>query len=71
MKTTTIITILAMTTTLAADSFAAEFQTDTFKTKGGKEVVITAIKHARTPLRHIHRCPHPQLSVTSNVTYQP
>jgi len=52
MKTTTIITILAMTTTLAADSFAAEFQTDTFKTKGGKEVVITAIKHASLRMQY-------------------
>ena len=52
MKTTTIITILAMTTTLAADSFAAEFQTDTFKTKGGKEVVIIAIKHASLRIQY-------------------
>ena len=33
-----------MASTIAAT--AAEYQTDTFKTKGGKEVVITAIKHA-------------------------
>ena len=49
---TTIITVLAMTTTLAAESFAAEFQTDTFKTKGGKEVVITAIKHASLRMQY-------------------
>ena len=41
-----------MTTTLAAESFAAEFQTDTFKTKGGKEVVITAIKHASLRIQY-------------------
>ena len=35
-----------MTTTIAASGLAAEFQTDSFKTKGGKDVVITAIKHA-------------------------
>ena len=52
MKTTTIITILAMTTTLAAESLAAEFQTDAFKTKGGKEVVITAIKHASLRMQY-------------------
>jgi len=46
MKATTIIAALAMTTILAAESLAAEFQPDAFKTKGGKEVVITAIKHA-------------------------
>jgi len=46
MKTTTIIAAFAMTTTLATENLAAEFMTDTFKTKGGKEVVITAIKHA-------------------------
>ncbi len=39
-----IIGALAMASTIAAT--AAEYQTDTFKTKGGKEVVITAIKHA-------------------------
>jgi len=31
---------------------AAEYQTDTFKTKGGKEVVITAIKHASLRIQY-------------------
>ena len=39
-----IIGALTMASTIVAT--AAEYQTDTFKTKGGKEVVITAIKHA-------------------------
>ena len=52
MKTTTIITALAMTTTLATESLAAGFMTDTFKTKGGKEVVITAIKHASLRIQY-------------------
>lgn len=33
-------------------SAAAEFQTDTFKTKGGKEIVITAIKHASLRIQY-------------------
>ena len=41
---------LAMTSTIAAT--AAECQTDTFKTKGGKGVVITAIKHARLRIQY-------------------
>ena len=52
MKKATIITALAMTTTLATESLAVEFMTDTFKTKGGKEVVITAIKHASLRIRY-------------------
>ena len=52
MKTIAIITALAMTTTIAAESLAAEFKTDTFKTKGGKEVVITAIKHASMRIQY-------------------
>ena len=44
--------ILAMTTSIAAGAFAAEFQADTFKTKGGKDVVITAIKHASLRIQY-------------------
>ena len=36
----------AMAASMAAAGVAAEAQTDAFRTKGGKEVVITAIKHA-------------------------
>jgi len=50
MKTAAIVTALAMTTT--STSFAMESQTDTFKTKGGKEVVITAIKHASLRIQY-------------------
>jgi len=50
MKTTTIITALAMTMTLAIDSFAAEFQTDTFKTKGADYVCITDIAALKNPI---------------------
>ena len=46
MKTSLILTTLAMTTSLATGGLAADFQTDTFKTQGGRDVVITAIKHA-------------------------
>ena len=35
-----------MTASIATESLASGYQTDTFKTKSGKEVVITAIKHA-------------------------
>ena len=52
MKTTAIMTALAMITTIAAESLAAEFKTVTFKTKGGKEVVITAIKHASMRIQY-------------------
>ena len=45
-----IIGALAMASTIAAT--AAETQTDTFKTKGGKEVVITAIKHASMRIQY-------------------
>ena len=41
-----------MTTTLATESLAAGYQTDTFKTEGGKEVVITAIKHASLRIQY-------------------
>ena len=45
-----IIGALAMANTIAAT--AAEYQTDTFKTKGGKDVVITAIKHASLRIQY-------------------
>ena len=45
-----IIGALAMASTIAAA--AAEYQTDTFKTRGGKEVVITAIKHASLRIQY-------------------
>ena len=50
MKTAIIIGVLAMTTPLA--SLAANYQTDTFKTKSGKDVVITAIKHASLRIQY-------------------
>jgi len=42
----------AMASMIAAGAAAAEFQTDTFKTKGGKDVVITAIKHASLRIQY-------------------
>ena len=45
-----IIGALTMASTIATT--AAEYQTDTFKTKGGKEVVITAIKHASLRIQY-------------------
>ena len=39
-----------MASTIAAT--AAEYQTDTFKTKGGKEIVVTAIKHASLRIQY-------------------
>lgn len=41
-----------MASMIAAGAAAAEFQTDTFKTKGGKDVVITAIKHASMRIQY-------------------
>jgi len=52
MKTTAIMSTLAITTTLASATIAAECQSDTFKTKGGKDVVITAIKHASMRIQY-------------------
>ena len=46
MKTPAIIGTLAATAAFATTGGAMDFQTDTFKTKEGKAVVITAIKHA-------------------------
>ncbi len=37
---------------IAASAAAAEFQSDTFKTRSGKDVVITAIKHASLRLQY-------------------
>ena len=49
MKTSTILAAsVLMTTGCVADTY----QTDTFKTKGGKEVVITAIKHASLRIQY-------------------
>ena len=50
MKTAIIMGALAMTTPFA--SLAANYQTDTFKTKGGKDLVITAIKHASLRIQY-------------------
>ena len=49
MKTTTTMAVLAMASTIAA---AGEFQTDTFQTKGGKTITITAIKHASLRIQY-------------------
>ena len=43
---------LAMTTAMTAAAFAGDIQTDTFKTVGGKDVVITAIKHASLRIQY-------------------
>ena len=49
MKTSTILAAsVLMTTGCVADNY----QTDTFKTKGGKEVVIAAIKHASLRIQY-------------------
>ena len=44
--------IFAATAASATTGGAMDFQTDTFKTKGGKEVVITAIKHASLRIQY-------------------
>ena len=41
-----------MTASIANGTVAADYQTDTFKTKGGKEVVIMAIKHASLRIQY-------------------
>ena len=46
MKTKALMGIIAMATSLSSECLASGYQTDAFKTKGGKELVITAIKHA-------------------------
>ena len=52
MKTHAALTATAMIATLSASGIAAECQKDTFKTKGGKDVVITAIKHASMRIQY-------------------
>ena len=52
MKTPVVLTTTAMIASLSASGIAAEYQTDKFKTKGGKEVVITAIKHASLRIQY-------------------
>ena len=44
--------LFAATAASATTGDALDFQTDTFKTKGGKEVVITAIKHASLRIQY-------------------
>ena len=45
-------TILAASVLMTTGCVAGNYQTDTFKTKGGKEVVITAIKHASLRIQY-------------------
>ena len=45
-------TILAASVLVTTGCVAGNYQTDTFKTKGGKEVVITAIKHASLRIQY-------------------
>ena len=49
MKTST---ILAASVLMTTGCVAGNYQTDSFKTKGGKEVVITAIKHASLRIQY-------------------
>ena len=67
MKTSAVLKTTAMIATLSASGIAAEFQTDTFKTKGGKEVVITAIKHASLRMQYDGL----EIQVDPVVNYQP
>ncbi len=52
MKTPAIIGTIAATAALTATGGAPGFQTDTFKTKEGKSVTITAIKHASLRIQY-------------------
>ena len=52
MKTPAIIGALAATAAFATTGYAMNFQTDTFKTKEGKAVTITAIKHASMRIQY-------------------
>ena len=52
MKPRNILTLLAMTTSLATSGLAADYQTDTFTTQSGKDVEITAIKHASLRIKY-------------------
>ena len=45
-------TILAASVLMTTGCVGGSYQTDTFKTKGGKEVVITAIKHASLRIQY-------------------
>ena len=45
-------TILAASVLMTTGCVGGGYQTDTFKTKGGKEVVITAIKHASLRIQY-------------------
>ena len=47
-----VIGAFVMASTIAESTTAAEFQTDTFETKGGKKVAITAIKHASLRIQY-------------------
>ena len=52
MKTSAVLASTAMIATLSASGIAAECQADKFKTNSGKEVVITAIKHASLRIQY-------------------
>ena len=52
MKTPVIIGTLAATAAFATTGYAMDFQADTFKTKEGKAVTITAIKHASLRIQY-------------------
>ena len=52
MKTQAIIGTLAATAAFATTGCAMDFQTDTFTTKDGKTVTITAIKHASLRIQY-------------------
>ena len=52
MKTPAIIGTLAATAAFATTGCAMDFQTDTFKTREGKAVTITAIKHASLRIQY-------------------
>ena len=52
MKTPAIIGTLAATAAFATTGCAMDFQADTFKTKEGKAVTITAIKHASLRIQY-------------------
>ena len=52
MKVKELTGILAMTASIATGAFAVDYQMDTFKIKSGKEVVISAIKHASLRIQY-------------------
>ena len=51
MKASSLLAATAMLAGFASPSPAGEFQTDTFRTPGGKDVAVTAIKHASLRIR--------------------